>query len=349
MSRNNNQHDKDDNDFDYAHFNPRELDELDDMQGGRTNMDKTKTRRYDHLEKMMGDPKVERIIIKEYEKHAKGGRIGDLLREADHMRAKGRNGDTDIAYVGPNTRRVLNKLMGGGSVNPMTGKSEYYNLSKMMGGIGKTIGRGVKGAGNMLGGMAKTGEHMLGGVANAGEHMLGGAMNMAGKALPGAALGFMEGGPAGALAGGASSLMASQMGGRQGPQNLGQVGQQFMNSPQGQSMMNSPMAQKMQGMYGQAQNAYNQGKQMYGKGQQFMNSPQGQQMMNSPMAQQMMNSKMGQKAQGMYGKAQNAYNQGNQMVNNARNQGQQMYNQADQGYQNMMNQGNNYNEQWNGQ
>ncbi len=296
---------KEHNKFTLAHFNPKELNILDEMQGGRTNIDDTDDlRHYGQLEKMMSQPHIEKIIMKEYEHHAKGGHVGEILREADNMRHKGRHGDSEMALIGPNTHRVMNHLMNGGSINPMTRKPEYFNFGSFLGGIGK--------------------------------HLMG--------ALPGAAAGFMSGGPLGALMGGGSSLMSGMMGGeggqpqqgqqnvRQAPTNIRDLGRQFMSSPTGQNMMNS--------QYGQmAQNAYRQGSEM-------MNSPygrmakkmynQGSEMMNSPDGEEIMNSPMGQQARGMY-------NQGRGMYNQARD----MYNQADQGYGNVMNQGNQYNNQAN--
>lgn len=307
-------HNRHEDKFDLAHFNPKELEILDETQGGRHNLHPTEIRHYGKLEEMLSDPKVEALLHKEYERHAKGGQIGEILRTADDMRKRGRKGDIDVAVIGPNTRRIFNHLMHGGSVNPATGKSEYFNLGGMMKGIGKTVSRGVNSVGHMANKAAS-------GVGNMATKAASGLGNMAMQAVPGAIMGGLEGGPAGALAGGLGSVAMNQMsGGNKGggqkapsiPQNLGQMGQQFMNSQMGQNMGN-----QAKNMYNQANNAY-------------QNSPTGQGMQRAytrytgqqaPQSlqqggQQFMNSQAGQAAQQDMG---NAYNQANNQYQGAMN------------------------------
>lgn len=323
--------------YEMAHFNPKEVEVLDETQGGRRNMPNTDIRLMDVLEHLLSDKNNEKMLMKQYERHAKGGSIGEILREADRMRSRGRNGDSEVAFIGPNTKRIFNKLMHGGSVNPSTNKAEYFNLGGMIGGIGKTLSRGLSGMGKTLGGV--------------GSKVLGGLQG----ALPGAIMGGMEGGPEGALAGGLSSFLSNQGGTTsRPPQNLNNLGQQFMNSsyPQqmmgsgmGQQFMNSGMGQGMQNMYNQGRDMYNQGREMYNspEARQFMqegsnlyNSPQAQQARQSPGMQRMMQSPVAQRAQGAYNSARDTYNQG-----------RNMYKEADQGYQGMVKQGQHYNNAFN--
>lgn len=285
-----------------AHFNPKELEELDSWQNGRTDIGGSDLRHLSGVEKLLSNPDNEKIIMKSYEKHAKGGRIGDLLRDADRMRHKGRNGDSEMALIGPNTERVFNRLMHGGSVNPHTGKCEYFNLGGFLGGIGKTLKGGMNGI-------------MQGPV----KQLAGTAM----KALPGIIQGGMMGGPEGALAGGAASMLGGGNGGAGGGGSSGSLGQMFMNSPMGQSK------------YGQmAQNMGNQAQQMYGRGQEMMNSPMGQAAMNSQYGQraQKAASPYMRRGQNAYNQGQGMYNQANQGYQNMMNQGQQYNQQANGGY-----------------
>lgn len=285
---------KNDDKYDLAHFNPKELEILDETQGGRTNYPKSDLRHFEKLEHLMSDPKVEKLLMKQYEHHAKGGQIGDMLREADSMRAKGRNGDIDVGVIGPNTRRIFNKLCNGGSVNKATGKSEYFNLGGMMKGIGRTVSHGARSLGHM-----------------------------ATQALPGAIMGGMEGGPAGALAGGMGSLAMNQMsgGGRKAPQipqNLGQMGQQFMGSQMGQNMQS-----RGQGMYNNANQHY----------QKTVNSPMGRAAMGAYNGYNNSNRQMPSTLAGAGKNYMNNSSQGQA----AQQYGQNMYNNANQQYQGAMN------------
>lgn len=304
-------------DYTLAHFNPKELAELDSWQGGRTNLHPHHPLRIMHgVEELLSHPDNERAIMQRYEHHAKGGRIGELLQTSDKMKSKGRNGDSEMAVIGPNTNRIFNRVMHGGQIkknkHPSTGYPEYFNLGGFLGGIGKTLSGGINKIGSTLG--AGVNNIMQG----PGKQLMG----YASRALPGMLQGGLEGGPEGALMGGAASLLGGGSGGG-APTSLSGLGQQFMQSPMGQSAMNSSYGRAAQG-------AYNAGQGMYNQAQNFMNSPGGQlaghigsAFMNSPYGQQNIQPYM-QQGRDMY------------------NQGQNMYNQANQTYGNMMNQGNQY-------
>ena len=162
-----------------AHFNPKELETLDEKQGGRTYIPGTDTPHYKGLEKLFEDPENEARFMKAFENHAAGGMIGESKREIENMRTKGRFRDSVMAYIGPNTRRIFDRatadLTGntGKNENPMTKKPEYFGLSKMLGGIGRGVSKFATGA------------------------------------LPGAIMGGMMGGPAGAMEGGMMGGMSS--------------------------------------------------------------------------------------------------------------------------------------------
>ncbi len=300
------------NNFKLAHFNPKELAELDSWQGGRTDAAKN-LRHLSGVEELFSNPANEKLIMKMYEHHAKGGRIGELLQEADRMRHKGRHGDNESALIGPHTERVFNRIMHTDehrNKNPHTGHPEFFNLGGYLGHMGRTLNKGFgKVGGALAGGVNKLVQGPMRKVANYG-------MN----AIPSMIQGGLEGGPEGALAGGAASMMNQASGGNS-PDSIGGFGKMFMDSPMGKSAQSSNYGQMANNAYNTVSNAYNTGKK-------FMDSPTGQAAqsyaMNSPQGKQMMQ------------KAAPYVNQGMGMYNQAKD----MYNQADQGYQQMMQQGN---------
>lgn len=291
-----------------AHFNPKELDVLNKAQGGPVKLGK-RLHDLSGFERIISDPKIEKLLMKEYEHHAKGGRIGDMLRQADDMRKHGRNGDSEMAMIGPNTKRVFNKILHGGSQNPTTKAPEYFNLGGMVKGIGHTISKGVSSVGKAVAPVAQ------------------GLSGFASNALPGAIAGGLVGGPEGALAGGMESGISGMMSPQQQqmgqspsmPQSLGQMGQQFMNSSYGQKAM------------GSGANIYNQANQAY------------QGATNSNMGRAALGAYNGytgnnyQPPSSLAGAGREAMN--TPMGQNIQQHGRDMYNRADQGYQNMHQQG----------
>ena len=328
--------------FDWAHFNPHELEVMDKWQGGRTDIPGTKIRIYPHLEDMMHKPEIEVMFKREYEKHAKGGQIGDMLRVADMMRRKGRNGDCETAIVGPKTIEVLNRYAGGGSINPTTKKYEFFNLGGMFKGIGNAIGHVTKPLAHMASGALGGIGHTIGsaanglgmrGVGNAINGVTNFAQNAVGKVLPGAIVGGLEGGPMGALAGGATDFLANGgfngMGGHRGggagpiqaPSSLGGLGQQFMNSSFGQKALSGA-----KGLMGQANNLYSQA----------AANPYAQSALAAYNAHQQATNPGAAPIQ-MPGSLQDIGNQfaNSQYGQQLQQQGQNLYNQANQQYQGM--------------
>lgn len=145
---------------DYAHFNPQELKVLDRAQGGPTFIPGTSIRHYAGLENNM--PQMEGLLNKRYERFAKGGQPGEFMRQADEMRKRGRNGDSEIAVIGPRTRKVFNHLMNGGSINPVTKKCEYFGLGDFFSNMGSKISSGFNKAKDFIGSGVSKAKDFLG-------------------------------------------------------------------------------------------------------------------------------------------------------------------------------------------
>ena len=109
---------------------------------------------------------------------------------AEILRGLGRNGDTELAHVNPEEKRMLEERGGSGTINPATGLREFSD------GIGAGGGPGS----------ADTG---LG-----GNSLSGGMIDLSG-ALPDAAMGTNIGSPMGSPAG---ATMGSPLGGASSPQ-----------------------------------------------------------------------------------------------------------------------------------
>lgn len=299
-------------DWDDAHFNPKELEVLDNLQGGAKYIGRGRNRRkhYPIIEAEIEFGDLGHKMKKNHEKHANGGSIGKVLKNRDSLKKMGRNGDTEYAHVGPHTRKLFDEIMGGGSVNPRSGKKEYYGFNDFLSGIGK----GVKNVGRFAGKTAKS----IGRTITKGAHKAGEAAT---RALPGAIMGGMSGGVPGALAGGAASYMMNptsgmgNMGGMSSMPYMGNMGGGF--NPMSQLSNYGNQFQNVgQNVFGQAQN-YGQGLmgQVQGYGQQAQN-------MGNNMYNQAQN----------YG--QNLSNQGRQQMNGFRDQ---MMNQGSQAYNNAQN------------
>ena len=298
--------------MDVAHFNPKELKILDESLGGPFIVPHTTTRHYGPLETLLEqNPHVERLFMKEYERHAKGGQIGEILMNAERLRKMGRNGDSEIAYIGPRTKELFNRMMHGGSTNPGTKKPEYFGLGNLIGGIGNTLKGIGKGAINTVGNIGKGVVNGVKGLAGHAVHGAKSAVTGIANNLPGMVIGGLMGGPPGALAGATAQSTLSNMGGGghggggggftmpQMPTSLSDLGNQFMNSSLGKQAL------------GIGQNAMQQGTQLYNN-----TMKQGNQLYNDTM----------QQGQGLY--------------NNAMQQGQDLYNQGNQAYQGAMAQAN---------
>lgn len=127
-----------------AHMSPHELNILDHLQGDREHCPKTGIRSYMHLEEILKNPHIAGNIHRHA--HAQHRASGGLMGPIEHLREGGRNGDTELAMIGPHTHHIFNQLSDGPTLNPTTGLPEYWSLGNALSGIWDTI----KGAGSKL-------------------------------------------------------------------------------------------------------------------------------------------------------------------------------------------------------
>jgi len=80
---------------------------------------------------------------------AEGG-IVSLKPLAKELQSYGRNGDTMLAHITPQEARMLRRMGGSGTINPVTGLPEFF-----LGGVVKGIGNAFKGAAKAVGGAVK--------------------------------------------------------------------------------------------------------------------------------------------------------------------------------------------------
>lgn len=80
---------------------------------------------------------------------AEGG-LASLKPIAKELQGYGRNGDTMLAHITPQEARMLQRMGGSGTINPVTGLREYF-----IGKVVKSIGNAVKSAGKAVVGAVK--------------------------------------------------------------------------------------------------------------------------------------------------------------------------------------------------
>jgi hypothetical protein len=147
-----------------AHFNPRELDVMDHLQGHSERCPKTGLRSYSPLEELLKNPHIVSNIHHHARRHhhTMGGHEhmhhGHHFHHAiggaalHHLSAGGRHGDTELGLIGHHTRHLFDQLAGHPSINPHTGHPEYFNLKDFLGGAWNTI----KGVGSAIAPVAGT-------------------------------------------------------------------------------------------------------------------------------------------------------------------------------------------------
>jgi len=123
---------------------------------------------------------------------------GGLAKIADDLASMGRNGDTMLAHINPMEARLLQRMGGSGTINPVTGLPEFF-LKKVFNAVKNTVKSVVNVAKDVVGGVTKA-------IGPAGTALLLGIA--APWAIPaiGGALGIGAIG-AGALYGGATSAL----------------------------------------------------------------------------------------------------------------------------------------------
>lgn len=133
-----------------AHFSPKELHVMDHLQGHSERCPKTGLRSYSHLEELLKNPHIVGTIHRHAhghrQHHAMGGNI-------EHLAQGGRNGDTEMALIGPHTQHIFHQLAGRSTTNPHTGHPEFWSLGGALSGLGgalkgaaSTAGRGLANA-----------------------------------------------------------------------------------------------------------------------------------------------------------------------------------------------------------
>src|SRR5882762_864435 len=131
-----------------AHFNPKELQVMDHLQGHVERCPKTGLKSYSHLEELFKNPHIIGNVHKhnnaQREHHAMGGNV-------DHLAAGGRNGDTEMALIGPNTQHLFHQIAGRSTTNPNTGHPEFWSL----GGLGGALSGAASAAGRGLSNVAR--------------------------------------------------------------------------------------------------------------------------------------------------------------------------------------------------
>jgi hypothetical protein len=143
-----------------AHFSPKELHEMDHLQGHTERCPKTGLRSYSHLEELLKNPHILGTIHRHAhahrEHHAMGGDINNMAHQ-------GRFGDTEMALIGPHTHHLFHQLAGRSTTNPNTGHPEFWSIGGALSGLGNavkgaaaTAGRGISSAAQAAGRGAKS-------------------------------------------------------------------------------------------------------------------------------------------------------------------------------------------------
>ena len=114
---------------------------------------------------------------------ANGG-VVSMTPIAKELQSYGRNGDTILAHINPQEARMLKRMGGSGTINPVTGLPEFF-----LGGVVKGIGKAFKGAAKAVGKAVK-------GVAKAAQKF---AKSPIGRVVIAAALFYIAGPAAGYL------------------------------------------------------------------------------------------------------------------------------------------------------
>src|ERR1700735_1977067 len=161
-----------------AHVSPHELTIMDHLQGG-AKLGKGGVRTYSHLEELIKNPHILHNVHKHAhhnrKHHAHGG-----AATMGHLRAGGRNGDTEIAMIGPHTHHLFNQLAGHATRNPNDGHPEYFDISGALGGLWNS----VKGAApGIMSGIGSAAQSAMPAMKNIAQAALPALMPMAQQAL----------------------------------------------------------------------------------------------------------------------------------------------------------------------
>lgn len=164
-----------------AHFNPKELDIMDHLQGHTERCPRTGLRSYRPFEELIKNPHIVATIHNHMRKHhAMGGHQSMHPHHAmrgheslQHLAAEGRHGDREIGLIGPHTKHLFDHLATGGHtpLNPYTDLPEYWSLKDALSGAWNAI----KGVGSTIAPYAGTAiGGLFGGPAGAAAGMAAG-------------------------------------------------------------------------------------------------------------------------------------------------------------------------------
>ncbi len=134
-----------------AHFSPKELHVMDHLQGHSERCPKTGLRSYSHLEELLKNPHIVGNMHKHTNAHRSHHSMGGSI---EHLAEGGRNGDTEMALIGPHTNHLFHQLAGRSTINPNTGHPEFWSLGGALGGLGGAL---KTGAARVGGGLAQIG------------------------------------------------------------------------------------------------------------------------------------------------------------------------------------------------
>lgn len=165
-----------------AHFNPEELHVLDQLQGSIERSKKDGRRSYPKLDAVLANPHISGAVHHHSTRHmAHGGHMEPARPQY------GMHGDTEIAYIGPHLRHLLDRYAGHKTQNPIDGHPQYFSLSGLFSGLGNAISGGFNKLTGMLpgpvGNFLNQGVNALGGIARTA---LPGLAETAGNAIGGA-------------------------------------------------------------------------------------------------------------------------------------------------------------------
>lgn len=222
-----------------AHFNPQELGVLQHAQGFNERYAPDGIASLKGLEGLVGNPHIKNHI----HRHLAQGGMG-AMSPANSQ--DGRHGDTELAYIGPHLRELLDKAAHHRTHNPTDGHPEYFSLGGLFSGLGNAI-TSIPGIGGMLGSVGKTLLPMAGG-----------------------ALGTMFGGPMGGMMG---SQLAGSLGNSMFGNSAGGQAQYNPNASAGSNLMQGGLS-SLGSYFGQngsqLGNGFNAAAQAMGNGQNLM-------------------------------------------------------------------------------
>lgn len=162
-----------------AHVNRHELAMMDHAQGG-AKIDRNGVRSYAPLEALIKNPHIVHNIHKHYHHNRKHHAQGGYSPAMEQLREGGRNGDNELAMIGPHTHHLFNQLAGHATRNPNDGHPEYFDLSGAMSGLFNS----VKGAApGIMSGMGNMFNSAMPAMKNIAQAALPALMPMAQQAL----------------------------------------------------------------------------------------------------------------------------------------------------------------------